>query len=169
MKKIILVGPGASGKDYLFDYLSNFYDRGIKYTTRPKRDNEIENYTYYYYNNNQFINMINNKEMSIYEHFEKQDWYYGYSQLELNTKELFIMTPNEIKQINDLSEYFIVYLNIDRYVRKFRLLNRSDEDSIKNRLIADDESFKDFNTYDYVITNEIFDCHEIYTDIDELI
>lgn len=169
MKKIILVGPGASGKDYLFDYLSNFYDRGIKYTTRPKRENEILDYTYYYINNDKFINLLNSNEMVIHQLFEKQDWRYGYTKQELNTKQVFIMTPYEIKQIDNLSDYFIVYLNIDRETRKMRLLRRSDQDSIKNRLIADDESFNNFVTYNYEITNENFDCHEIYLHIKDLI
>lgn len=171
MKKIIIVGPGASGKDYLFDYLSKHFTRGIKTTSRPKRDGEIENYTYYYTDNEWFNASIKfdfdeDDKIIIWQHFEKQDWYYGYTKKELDNKKIFIMTPYEINNFyGHLDNPFIIYMNIDREIRKKRLLNRSDEDSIKNRLESDDKSFQDFDKYDIQITDPEFNCDEIFMQI----
>lgn len=170
MRKIIIVGPGASGKDYLFDYLSKHFTRGIKTTTRPKRDGEINGYTYHYTDNEKFIYNIylddDPHDILIWQHFEKQDWYYGYTRKELDTKKVFIMTPYEINTFYaHLKNPFIIYMNIPRDIRKKRLLNRSDEDSIKNRLESDDKSFQDFDKYDIQITDPEFNCDEIFMQI----
>jgi guanylate kinase len=47
--KIIIVGPGGSGKDYLRKkFTSKGFSYGVSFTSRPPRENETEAVDYYF-------------------------------------------------------------------------------------------------------------------------
>lgn len=154
MRKIAIVGPGASGKDTLIDKL-NLQDKiGIKYTTRPIRPGEIRDQTYYYIKNSEFIEKINSGEMQIYQHFPQYDWYYGFDTNEFNTKNVFILTPFELQQLENRKEWFVLYLCPSVHIRRQRLLERADQnDNIEIRLQRDEKDFKGFRDYNLKVTN----------------
>jgi cytidylate kinase len=76
-----------------------------------------------------------------------------------------VMTPHEINSYlknNQRDSIFVIYLDIDKDVRKKRVINRNDHsDSVSRRFIGDDIDFKDFNIYDLQITDTFFDTSNI--------
>ena len=158
MNKIILVGRAASGKDHLRQKLeSKNWKFGIPFTTRPIRNGEIDGVDYYFISISLFKEMINKKEFVEYCVFN--NWYYGTSNQTWNNSNLFIMTVAGLKQLKkhtDLSNSFIIYLNIDENISYNRLLERNDADSAKRRFLSDQKDFKKFNTYDISISNANF-------------
>ena len=54
-KKIILVGKGASGKDYFKDFLlSKGFKTSVSHTSRPRREGEIDGKTYHFVTDKEF-------------------------------------------------------------------------------------------------------------------
>jgi guanylate kinase len=75
------------------------------------------------------------------------------------------MTPGEFKNITaeQRKGCFVVYLDIDRSVRESRLFKREDKnDSIKRRLDADEEDFKELNDYDLKVRDPEFTADDVY-------
>jgi guanylate kinase len=174
-ERIILLGGTGSGKDFLMKKLT---DKGlipcVKYTTRPKRVNEIDGFTYNFISDNVFFNMIAYDELMCYQKFivspenrDQETWYYGISKEDFKRCQIFIMTPGEYRSLN-LSESerknsFVVYLDIDRKVRESRLLRRNDKnDSIIRRLDSDAIDFSGFTDYDLRITDPDFNADDVF-------
>jgi guanylate kinase len=159
MNKIILVGKAASGKDYLRKLMeSRGFIYGISYTTRPRREGEIDNKDYYFLTDEEFQKKIDADEW--YEWVSFNGWKYGTTKEQFNTTcNLFIMTPAGISHITeeDRKSCTIIYIDIPLDVRKERLLNRDmPGDTLLRRLYADEEDFKAFTDYDIRINNPNF-------------
>jgi len=157
-KRIILMGKGGSGKDFL---RKSMVKSGFRYcashTTRPMRAGEINGEDYYF---------VDGKEIFIddfKEHVYFNGWFYGTSKNEFNKSNLFIMTPSGVKKLDasDKSESFVVYLDIDEQTRRSRLSERRDADDVERRLSADELDFFDFYDYDIKITDPNFKEIEI--------
>lgn len=153
-RKIILVGKGGSGKDYL---RKKFIDKGfipdISFTTRPPREGENNGIDYNFVTEEYF------DTLDLYEKAEFNGWKYGTSMESWKKSDLFIMTPSGIAQIDpvDRSKCFVIYLDIEYYVRYRRMMDRGDNlDNVLKRLTADQKDFKDFKDYDLRITNPDF-------------
>jgi guanylate kinase len=167
-EKLIILGHSGSGKDHLRKELVK---SGLKYspkfTTRPKRDFEIEGQDYNFIDYNLYVELYKNGKVKTSQSFviNKANWYYGITKENWENNQLFIMTPNELSQISeeDRKSSFVVYLNIDQSIRKERLLERNDNnDSIDRRIVADGEDFKGFMDYDLSITDPEFESDWIY-------
>lgn len=169
-EKVIIIGKSGSGKDFLLKKLS---ERGlktsIKWTTRPRRKNEVENIDYHFTSNDHFQRMIEGDQFLVHQTFtnDKGDfWYYGISKVDFDQNQSFIMTPGEVSKLNEYQRQgcFIVYLDIDRQVRESRLPIREDNnDSIQRRLDADDIDFSGFSNYDLKITDPEFDVDVVWS------
>lgn len=156
--KVIIVGHGASGKDYLSDYLVNeSFIKNISYTTRPIRENEVAGQTYHYITVEDFKDKIETNYWHEYNVFVN-DWYYGSSKEEFIKSNLFIKEPNGVSLLSkqERNRCYIIYVNIDENIRRDRLSLRNDTDSIERRLEGDRKDFKDFKDYDLMITNSYF-------------
>lgn len=166
-KKIVVCGKSGSGKDYLLRYLSKKgMNTSVKYTSRPMRDGEREGVTYYYLSKEEFETKISEGYFILYESFI--GWYYGHSREEFNNKNIFIMTPGEIKKLNeeDRERSIIIYIDIDKETRRKRISFRNDNnDSIERRIEADERDFLDFNEYDIRVTDPNYDPSIIYNQI----
>ena len=144
-KRVILVGKGASGKDYLRMMLT---DIGMKYcvshTTRPPRSNEIEGKDYYFVDVHTANSMITN-DLFI-EHTEFNGWIYGTSRDEFENSDLFIMTPSGLRKLceKDRDESLVVLIDIPEDVRRLRMSKRRDADDVERRIVADEIDFKGF-------------------------
>lgn len=173
-EKIIIVGASGSGKDFL---LKGLIKKGEKYspkiTSRPIRTNEKQGVDYNYISNKDFEDLIKENKMKVYQKFliEKATWYYGISKELFKNNNLFIMTPDEIKQISpkERKGCFVVYLDIDEETRRKRLMRRDEDnqtsewkDSINRRIDSDRKDFQGFRDYDMRITDPEFDVDLVW-------
>ena len=171
-EKILITGKSGSGKDWLLRQLEK---EGLKVstktTTRPQRKNEVQSVTYNFINDGEFQSLLENKQFICHQSFyvtpegrDPETWHYGLSKSEFNKAQAFIMTPGEIKQIDEVTRKgcFVVYLDIDRSVRESRISGRNDNnDSVKRRLDADEIDFKDFKDYDLKVTDPEFEVEMV--------
>lgn len=167
-EKIIIVGKSGSGKDWLLRQLKNEGLRSsVKVTTRPQRQNEEEGVNYYFKSNFEFDNLLKENKFIVEQKFlnnKNELWKYGILMDDFENSQAFIMTPDEIKQIDDekRKNCFIVYLDIDRKTREGRILHRNDDnDSVIRRLEADEIDFQNFKDYDLKITDPQFEVDMI--------
>ena len=153
--KIIIVGPGGSGKDYLRKKMVNRgFEYGVSFTSRPPRNGEEEGVDYYY-RDEDFFELNNDLFLELQEF---NGWKYGISKGEFSIKNLFILSPAGLRSLprDFRNDSFVIYLNPPENIRIKRLRERNDADSVERRLIADRKDFFEFSDYDIVITNENF-------------
>lgn len=156
-RRIVLVGKAASGKDYARKlFTDRNFKHAISYTTRPARVGEIDGVDYYFITEEKFKEMIAKDE--FYEYVSFNNWFYGTSKKQFHTDDIFIMTPYGISKIKpeDRKNTLIMFFDIPYDIRRKRLMERSDADSVDRRLLADDQDFKDFKDYDIRITDPEF-------------
>jgi guanylate kinase len=153
--KIIIVGPGGSGKDFLRKKMvDKGFSYGVSFTSRPPRVGEVEGSDYYF----RSLDFFEANSDLFLELQEFNGWKYGISKEEFKKKDLFILSPAGLKSLpEDLRKIsFVIYLNPDEKIRIKRLESRNDADSVERRLIADGKDFFQFSDYDIMITNEDF-------------
>lgn len=153
--KIIIVGPGGSGKDHMRKIMeSRGFTYGISFTSRPKRKGEKEGKDYFF-RDEQFFQV--NK--GIFLEVQKfNGWYYGISKGEFEAKDLFILSPAGLKSLPKSlrKKSFVIYVNPSLEIRKKRLGERNDADDVERRIIADEKDFSSFSDFDIMVTNEDF-------------
>lgn len=157
--RIIICGPGASGKDHLKKLFEiKGFKRSVSYTTRSPRPGEIDGVDYHFVNDETFENMIARDEFREWNKFADK-WYYGTARKDFDAATLFIMTPSGISALteNERKGSMIIYLDIPENVRRARLMsaNRSGDDP-ERRLQTDRVDFDGFEDYDVRITNHDF-------------
>ena len=150
--KIIIVGSGGSGKDFLRKkFTSKGFTYGISFTSRPPRVDE-EDGVDYFFRDKDFFEL--NKEIFL-EIQKFNGWYYGISRGEFEEKNLFILSPAGLrslpKEYRDRS--MVIYLDPPLSLREERLMERSDADSMERRILTDKEDFFEFSDYDMIIKN----------------
>ena len=60
MSLLVLMGKSCSGKDTIANELVKYgYEKFVSYTTRPMRDDEIQDQTYHFISEDEFISKIN--------------------------------------------------------------------------------------------------------------
>lgn len=157
--KIICCGPGGTGKDFLRKKLEyKGWKYGVLYTTRSARSNEKFGVDYFFINDQQFEDLKQTDQLVESSYFAEK-WHYGTSLDVWNNSNLFIMSPNSLKQIKEkitLNNCFVIYLNVDKEIRRHRLISRQDADSVERRLKTDEEDFKDFKDFDIQIQDPNF-------------
>ena len=152
--RIILCGKAASGKDFARQLFENRnFKYAVSYTSRPKRDGEVEGKDYFFLSEEQFKDLI--KIDYFYEYVDFNGWFYGTSNQQFYEDNIFIMTPSGISKLlpEDRKNSFIIYFDIPEHIRKERLEIRNDMDKPKRRFKTDHDDFKDFKDYDLRITN----------------
>ena len=138
-------------------------------TTRPQRKNESNGVEYYFTNNEHFERMIEGDQFLSHQIFINDKgnvWHYGISKTDFDENQAFIMTPGEVKNLNEFQRNgcFVVYLDIPRAIRESRLPIREDNnDSIQRRLDADDVDFQNFEDYDLKLTDPEFDIDVVWS------
>jgi guanylate kinase len=158
-KKIILVGPSASGKSLL---RKRFEDRGfvsdVSYTSREPREGEVDGVHYHFLSKLVFAHKINSG--FFYEYVEYNGNYYGTGLYEWNNADLFIMETDGIKHIKpeDRKSCFVIYLNPSESVRINRMRQERNWGlkQITERILTDNLKFNNFTDYDILITNPDF-------------
>lgn len=157
LPKIVLVGKGGSGKDYIREYLST--KRGMTYakscTSRPRRERETDEY-YYFLSKEEFEEKIQNGEFLQYVTFN--GYYYGTLKETYKCSNLFIMNPDGIANLSkkDRQQCIVLLIDADESTLVRRMTNRekvADLAKIVDRIHIDRELFKDFRDYDFIIDN----------------
>jgi len=159
MNKIILVGKAAAGKDYMRKILEERgFKYGVSYTTRPKREGEIDGEDYYFLTDEEFADM--DADNQWYEYVQFNGWMYGTTNSQFLDKcNLFIMTPAGIDFIDPVERKncTIIYLDIHLEVRRRRLEERGDvNDKIERRIEADEKDFSNFTNFDIMVNTPNF-------------
>ena len=142
----ILVGRSASGKDAILRKLVNDYDYKplISCTTRPKRDGEIDNVTYYFISDDKFKAMIKNDSLIEHRSYStlvsgnKAVWYYGLPKIEVDKTLHYIV----ILDLNG-AQSFIDYYGKDIYDIEFYADNKEynyNVDMYGGEILAMDET-----------------------------
>jgi len=132
IKRIILCGKAGSGKDYLRDALICKRYRGdISVTTRPMREGEVADKTYFYRTEEEFKSLCERGQVQESDRFN--GWSYGTLKSSWERSEVFIKTPSAIKQLSreERRECLVVYLDIGERTRRERMDKRSDADSVE--------------------------------------
>lgn len=162
--KIILVGPGGSGKDHLASLLQGLgYCKAVSCTTRPPRPGEQDGVDYHFITESDFRRRIENGSFREYYSFGPMNWQYGTLESEFRSASLFIMSPKGLALLSDeeRTAFEIIWLNPPEDVRRERLAARADADSVDRRLAADREDFEDFELYDVQIVNPMFSVEDV--------
>lgn len=153
--KIIIVGPGGSGKDHMRKVMEKRgFSYGISFTSRPKRTKEKEGRDYFF-RDAEFFHI--NKEIFL-EIQKFNGWYYGISKGEFKEKNIFILSPKGIKDLprSERKKSLVIYINPPAETRKKRLSERNDLDSVERRMLNDEKDFNGFKDFDVMITNDDF-------------
>jgi guanylate kinase len=129
---IVIVGESASGKSSVEKYLiEQFgYEKVISYTTREKRENEIDGVDYHFVNMSKFEEMYNSDvflETAIYN-----NWCYGsliQDYYKNSEKKIAVLTPHGLRQLKKYSGINVnsIYISIPRRERLIKILERGDD------------------------------------------
>lgn len=166
---IILVGESASGKSTIQNVLVSRY--GYKkypsYTTRPKRENEINGKDYFFVSEEQFTEK--EKDKGFVETAQYYKWYYGTPVEALKEDAVLVLTPKGFRQVkriademqDNLFSLHSFYIYVPRRDRLVKMLSRKvhggREDDIEEayrRNISDIGMFDGIaEEVDYVVDN----------------
>ena len=165
---IVLVGKTASGKTTIANELckNHGYKRIITYTTRPMRENEVQDVDYHFISDEQFNKMVENNEFTEYKRYNTAHGVWSYGSVITFEQELsddcyvIILTPQGLRDLSKkMSRYIAFYLNVNLKSQLERLKKRGDEEQqIIKRLINDAKDFENvFDIVDYnFYTNDTF-------------
>lgn len=160
MSKYIIVGPGASGKDWMLQRMVKLGLKPMKqYTTREKRENETGD-EYHFVSETVFKDM-DDRAKFISVNFYRIGWY-GVSLDELKNSDVAILSPANVKDVFTTfpelrNQFTIIYLAIPEEVRRERLAKRYTNkigDDNEVRLKNDARDFKDFCIWDLRLESE---------------
>ena len=134
-KMIALIGESGSGKDTILKEIikndkNNILSPKISYTTRPKRDYEIDGVDYHFVNRKYFLDNI----QDFFEIVEFNNWYYGSKYIDLSNEKINIgifdmKGIEEILQDNKI-DLIIYYIYANDKIRLIRSLNREENPNI---------------------------------------
>lgn len=159
---ILLVGKPCSGKDVIKNELIKMGMKNvISYTTRPKREGEVNGTSYHFITEEEFLENERNgvfAETTSYKVASGETWYYGSAKKDLTDDKVMIVSPYALKTIKNMKSLnpiaFYVLVNDDTIFE--RIYQRGDNKSeIERRLRDDAEIFRSINEYvDFAIRND---------------
>ena len=165
VKKIFCIqGMSGAGKDTLVDIISEKLNLPVlvSHTTRPIREGEIRDKTYYFVNEVFFKHQYDNfLELRHYKVWNGDIWHYGLHKIEVLNKpySLFIVDRQgyeELKETFD-KELISIMINVDKEELIKRLKARGDNHKEISRRIEDDIKRFDGFVPDYIIENNILE------------
>ena len=154
---LIIGGKSGSGKDSVVkEFEKNGWKRVVKYTNRPKREDEIDGVDYHFVS----IELMETIPFIFKQSFvvaNGDTWYYGFPMEHImlsdnkNDKYIIIMTPFEYNKFLDMTKEFkiigkdfiSVQIDIPDDIRRERLIKRGDDiEEINRRIEADNKDFE---------------------------
>jgi len=182
MPKILcILGKSAVGKDTLAAGLLNDKDlsvtKAISYTTRPRRENEVNGEDYYFISVDEFMKMRNNNEFleETSYNVNGETWYYGFAKksfMNLNKTIIAVINPRGLVEfINDediRKNLFVLYLKANENVRKKRYFTR--DKALNDKILTDrwaariKQDKTDFESIDGLLVRKKIPNVTLYTD-----
>ena len=163
IKILLLLGKSCSGKTTIQRELAKLgFSAIVTYTTRPKRENEINGVTYNFISE-EYFNVLKDGSFfattSTYNVANGETWMYGTAMKDLADNKVIITNPKEFSELKNLKSDNLhpvsFYLSVNKGVIWHRLLNRGD--SIEEALRRIDSDREDFlgieHDVDIVIKN----------------
>ncbi len=165
---VILSGVAGAGKDtikkQLIERMENV-ESLPSFTSRPRREGDIEGQTYHFVSREEFEKMIENQE--FYEYDIHHNQYYGTSRKLLNekiksgkiiVKDIDVNGTEHLKELlKDDTKVITIFLRVPKEELKKRLEARVDKPSPQEvilRLNRFDYEESKINLYDYVLKND---------------
>lgn len=163
---IAIIGESGSGKSTLQEMLiknDSRYKKVIKYTTRPKRENEKDGVDYHFISESRFEKLI--KKDFFAEYAKYRDWFYGIAKEDCVDSQysVAILTPVGLRTLLRLGvKVTSIYLYADRRSRLINILARGDNvDEAYRRNLSEVGQFDGIvDEVNYVIDNTAFHMDE---------
>lgn len=160
---IVLIGESASGKSTVECTMceKHGWKRIISYTTRPKREGEIDGVDYHYIPKDRFLELKNNgffAEFTMY-----RDWYYGTAKEDCKPDRIIVANPHGFRQFKKIfgDDVCGIYLMVEERERLIRMLNRGDDIlECFRRVISDQGVFQNIEDD----CNLVINCNSITVD-----
>ena len=172
---VVLSSPSGAGKTTLVKKIAqeNNFKISISYTTRKPRTNEVNGKDYFFISEENFKNLIKNKEFLEYAKvFEN---YYGSSKSQvfenLNKGEnvIFDIDWQGTEQIKKqklnykLITFFILPPSKSELFNRLKNRDMKDKNIVEERMKQFNEDIKQWGNYDFVIIND--DLEKCYNEI----
>lgn len=165
---IVISGPSGSGKGTIIkEVMKKIPDLiySVSYTTRPKREGEIEGKDYFFISKDEFEKLID--EDFFIEWAKVYDYYYGTGkEFVLNNLndnkdvilEIEIQGAKKIREIYDKKNVIFIFIAPPDFKElEKRIMNRKrgeTEEEIKKRMNFAKKEIEESKNYDYIITND---------------
>lgn len=165
---IVISGPSGSGKGTIIkEVMKKIPDLiySVSYTTRPKREGEIEGKDYFFISKDEFEKLID--EDFFIEWAKVYDYYYGTSKEFVieNLRdgkdvilEIEIQGAKKIREIYDKKNVIFIFIAPPDFKElERRIMNRKrgeTEEEIKKRMNFAKKEIEESKNYDYIIIND---------------
>ena len=149
MTNLVICGYSGAGKDTISKILTeNFrYNRVVPYTTRPKRENEIDGKDYIFVTDEQFDNL---NDCGVFFSTAKfNNWQYAIPYSGLN-KNNWVIVANDVdyenlyihKEYEKDIDFISIFIDADESIRVSRQKSRGDDiNEINNRIVRDNDKW----------------------------
>ncbi len=155
---IIFSGPSGVGKSTIINELINHKDLyfSVSHTTREKRHNEENGVDYFFINEDEFNNLINNDFFIEYEKYGTD--FYGTGMDQLSTSNPITVLDVEVngatKLLNENKSFIGIFIDIENEELIERLKERGhDEEFINKRMNLANEQRSKINEFDFIVKN----------------
>ena len=166
---IVVAAPSGGGKTSLIRTLLSTLDNievSISHTTRPPRPGEVDGRDYYFVDDNQFKDMIDNQQ--FIEYATVFNHYYGTSKQQIieklasGTDILFDIDWQGAEQIQehfsqDVVSIFILPPSLEVLRSRLTQRNQDSDAVIESRMHKAQHEMRHYEMFDYVIINDDFD------------
>lgn len=160
MKIFYIIGMSGSGKTTLYnnllDILDNEIEPLIQYTTRPKREDEVDGEDYYFISDKEFCRMIDQDEFIEHREYKTYNgiYKYGTSYINLDENKNYIASGSDIIAYENIFKFFgkdtvipIVLYADDKVILKRTISRYNNREDLKEvcRRFCDDIDRYDHN------------------------
>ena len=165
MKTVIcLLGKTNTGKDTIASYIGKKYgiNAVCSYTTRPKRDYEVDGVQHYFLTKQEFDKLRESSKVIAYTKFPVTNYEYCVT-LEQLTDDytIYIINPDglkDLKAFEDQLRLISVYISCNERILYQRGINRGDTvEELNKRIKGERDQFALFaaeQQYDYLLFND---------------
>ena len=167
---VILSAPSGCGKDTVFKELKKIRNdivESVSATTRKPREGEINGVNYFFKNDDEFVQMINDGKLLEYTRYN--NCYYGtpidgVERAIQNGQVCFLIievegAQNIMKMVPDCVSIFLLPPSVEELRRRLEKRDTNGADDIENRMRAAEYEMEQAVLYKYNVVNDVLeDC-----------